>query len=64
MKLATKQIRTMLSGQTLKVTCDTASEWESAIRLAYREKKKLSAQGSELSVSKSSKDLSVTITRH
>lgn len=62
MKLATKQIRTMLSGQTLKVTCDTASEWESAIRLAYREKKKLSAQ--ELSVSKSSKDLSVTITRH
>lgn len=64
MKLATKQIRSMLSGQTLKVTCNTASEWESAIRLAYRERRKLSAQGTELSVSKSSKDLSVTITRY
>ncbi len=53
----------MLTGQTLIVNCDNASEWESAARIAYRARKRLAKADMEFVISKSSKDLSVTVVR-
>lgn len=63
MKITKKQIENMLSGQTLIVNCDNASEWESAARVAYRAREKLAKADMEFVISKSSKDLSVTVMR-
>lgn len=62
MRITQRQIEGLLPGQALTARCESASEWESAKRIAQRVKARGAREdGEQYVVSQSSQELTVTV---
>lgn len=61
MKISQEQIKNMLPGQVLIAKCESASEWESAKRIAYKMKAAGRDDGNSYIVKQNAADMTVSI---